>query len=177
MERGSCVEYPLLVFFIIRGFQHRTRRDTRNRLRERRCDGGTAMITVGIASQLTTIRNDVPSGCSCRCRTSVGLTGGRESIAELMCVTLIWVLGFLAIAELVTLDRFGFHRWSRVGFLRVLILVVELVDLMRASVKGFAIRAEVRETRPIMKTTANINISERILRLKAVTHIVHGRCK
>ena len=28
-----------------------------------------------------------------------------------------------------------------------------------------------------MKKTANINISKRIPRLKAVNHIVHGRCK
>ena len=130
MERGSCVKYPFLVYFIISGFQQRTRRDTRNRMGDRRCDGGKAMITLVIASQLTTMRNDISSGYSSRCRTSAGLTGALESIAELMCVTLIWVLIFLAIGELVTLDRFGFHRSSRVGFLRVLILVVELVDLM-----------------------------------------------
>ena len=66
-----------------------------------------------------------------------------------MSVTLIRVVVFLAIGALVTLGRFGFPRSSRVGFLRVLLLVVELVDLMRASVKSFAISGEVSGTRKL----------------------------
>ena len=94
-----------------------------------------------------------------------------------MCVTVIWVILFLAIGALVTLERFGFPRSSSVGFLGVLLLVVELVDLMRASVQSFAIRREVRGTRKLKKTTPNINISKRVLRLKVVNDIVHGRRK
>ena len=85
-----------------------------------------------------------------------------------MSVTLIRVVVFLAIGALVTLGRFGFSRSSRVGFLVVLLLVVELVDLMRASVESFTIGGEVRGTRKLKQTTANINISKRILRLKVV---------
>ena len=103
--------------------------------------------------------------------------GGLESIAELVSVTLIRVVVFLAIVVLVTLGRFGFPRSCRVGFLVVLFLVVELVDLMRASVKSFAIGGEVRGTRKLKKTTANIKISKRVLRLKVVNDIVHRRGK
>ena len=92
-------------------------------------------------------------------------------------MTLIRVVVFLAIGALVTLGRFGFPRSSRVGFLGVRLLIGELVDLMRASVKSFAIRGEVRGTRKLKKTTADINISKRILRLKVVNDIVHGRRK
>ena len=92
-------------------------------------------------------------------------------------MTLIRVVVFLTIGALVTLGRFGFPRSSRVGFLGVLLLVGELVDHMRASVKSFAIRAEVRGTRKLKETTANINISKRILRLKVVNNIVHARRK
>ena len=84
---------------------------------------------------------------------------------------------FLAIGALVTLGRFGFPRSSRVGFLGVLLLVLELLDLMRASVKRFVISGEVRRTRELKKTTANINISKRVLRLKVVNNIVHERRK
>ena len=94
-----------------------------------------------------------------------------------MSVTLIWVVVFLVIGALVTLGRFGFPRSSRVRFLVVLFLVVELVDLMRMSVKSFAIRGEVRGTRKLKETTANINISKRVLQLKVVNDIVHGRGK
>ena len=94
-----------------------------------------------------------------------------------MSVTIIRVVVFLAIVALVTLGRFGFPRSSRVGFLGVLFLVVELDDLMRANVKSFAIGGEVRGTREHKETTANIDISKRILRLKVVNDIVHGRRK
>ena len=66
-----------------------------------------------------------------------------------MSVTLISVVVILAIGGLVTLVRLGFTRTSRVRFLVVLLLIVELVDLMRASVQSFAIREEVRETRKL----------------------------
>ena len=94
-----------------------------------------------------------------------------------MSVTLIRVVVFLAIGALVTLGRFGFPRSSRVGFLGILLLIGELVDLMRASVKSFAIRGEVRGTRKLKETTADINISKTVLRLKVVNDIVHGRRK
>ena len=103
--------------------------------------------------------------------------GGLESIAELVCVTLTWVVVFLAIGALVTLERFGFPKSSRVGFLGVLLLVVELVDFMRVSGKSFAIRGEVRRTRKLKKRTAKINISKRVLRLNVVNDIVHVRRK
>ena len=48
---------------------------------------------------------------------------------------------------------------------------------MTASVKSFAIRGEVRGTRKLKETTANINISKRVLRLKVVNDVVHGRRK
>ena len=48
---------------------------------------------------------------------------------------------------------------------------------MRASVKSFAIRGEVRGTRKLKKTAADINISKRVLRLKVVNDIVHRRRK
>ena len=70
-----------------------------------------------------------------------------------------------------------FPRSSRVGFLSVLLLIAELVDLMRASVESLAIGGEVRGTRKLRKTTANLNISKRVLRLKVVNDIVHGRRK
>ena len=100
-----------------------------------------------------------------------------ESIAELMCVTLISVVVFFAIRARVTLVRFGFSRSSRVGFLGGLLLVVELIDLMRASIESFAIRGEVRGTRKLKQTTANINSSKRILVWKVVNNIIHGSRK
>ena len=99
------------------------------------------------------------------------------SIAELMCVTLIRVVVCLAIGLLVSLRRFGFPRSSRVGFLPVLLLLVGLVDLMTAIVESFAMRGEVRVTRKLQETTANINISQRVLRLQVGQDIVHGRRK
>ena len=48
---------------------------------------------------------------------------------------------------------------------------------MRASVRSFAIGGEVSRTRKLRQTTANINISKRVLRLKVVNDIVHGRRK
>ena len=90
-----------------------------------------------------------------------------------MSVTLIGVVVFLAIGALVTLGTFGSPRSSRVGFLGVILLVVELVDHMRPSVKSFAISEAVRGTRKLKQTTANINISKRVLRLKVVNDGVH----
>ena len=51
---------------------------------------------------------------------------------------------FLPIEALVTLVRFGFPSSSLIGFVEVLFLVVELVDLVRATVESCAIQAEVR---------------------------------
>ena len=56
---------------------------------------------------------------------------------------------FLAIGGLVTLGKIGFPRSSSIGFLVVLTLVVELVELMRVRVKSVAIRVEVRGTRKL----------------------------
>ena len=92
-------------------------------------------------------------------------------------MTLIRVVLFLAIGALVTLVRFGFPRSSWIGFLGVRLLVVELIDLMRASVKSFAIRGGVKATRELKETTAKINISKRVLQLKVVNNNVHGRRK
>ena len=46
---------------------------------------------------------------------------------------------------------------------------------MRGSVESFAMGGEVSGTRKLNKTTANINISKRVLRLQVVNNIVHGR--
>ena len=59
----------------------------------------------------------------------------------------------------------------------MLLLVGELVDLMSTSVKSFAIGGEVRGTEKLKEATANINISKRVLRLKVVNDIGHGRGK
>ena len=144
---------------------------------EGRCKQGYAVIILLVDGQVSTIRNDVPLRCRRRCRTGRVIAGRLKSTAELMCVTRIRVVVLLAIGTLVILVRFGFPESSRVGFVEVLLLDVELVDLMRASVKSFAIRAEVRGTRQLKQTTANINISKRLLRLKVVNYIVHGRGK
>ena len=72
------------------------------------------MIILLVDSQVSTIRNDVPRGCRSRCRTGRVIAGGLESIAELVCVTLIRVGMFRAIGALVTLVRFGFPRSRRV---------------------------------------------------------------
>ena len=135
------------------------------------------MIILLVHGQVRTIRNDVASGCRRRCRTSRVIAGGLQLITELVYVTLMRMVMFVVIRALLTLGRFCFPRSSRVGFLGVLFLVVGLVDLMRAIVKSFAIREEVRVTRKLKKKTANINISKRILRLKVVNDIVHGRTK
>ena len=66
-----------------------------------------------------------------------------------MYVTRIYIVVFLAIGALVTLVRFGFLRSSRVGFLEVLLLIVEIGDLMRASVESFAVRGEGQGTRKL----------------------------
>lgn len=135
------------------------------------------MIILLVDGQVRTIRNDVPAGYRRRYRTNRVIVGGLESIAELVCVTLIRVVMLVVIRALVTLSRFDFPRWSRIGFLAVLFLVVERVAIMRATVEIFAIRVEVRGTRKHKKTTTNINIRNRILRLNVVNNIVHARRK
>ena len=85
------------------------------------------------------------------------------------------MLVFLPIGALVTLVRFGFPRSSLIGFVEVLFLVVELVDLVRVTVESWAIQAEVRVTSEIEYTTANINISYRVLRSTVVNDIEYGR--
>ena len=94
-----------------------------------------------------------------------------------MSVTLIGVVVCLAIGAPVTLRRFGFPRSSRVVFLLVHLLGGELADLIRASVKSFALRGEVRRIRKLKETTANIIISKGVLRLKLVNDIVHATRK
>ena len=87
------------------------------------------MIILLVNGKVSTIRHDVPRGCRRRCRIGRVIAGRLESIAELMCMTLIRVVMFLGPGALVCLSRFGFHRSSRVEFLAVCLLVVELVDL------------------------------------------------
>ena len=135
------------------------------------------MIILLLDGQVSTIRNNLPCGYRRSCRAGRLIAGGLESIAALVCVTLIRVVVFLAIGVQVTLEWFGFPRSSRVGFLGVLLLVGELVDHMRASVKSFSIKGGVRGTRKLKETTSYINISKRVLRLKVVNDIVHGRRK
>ena len=48
---------------------------------------------------------------------------------------------------------------------------------MGASVESLAMRGQVRRTKKLKQTTANINISKRVLRLKVVNDIVHRRGK
>ena len=177
VERGSIVKYPYLECFIISGFKDRTRRDSRDRMWERRCDQCYAMIILLVDGKISTMRNDVPSGCRRRCRTGRVIPSGLESIAELVSVTLMRVVVLLAIGVLVTLGRFCFPRTSEVGFLTVLLLIGGFVDFMRASVESLAIAGEVSGTRKLKKTTANINISKRVLQWKVVNDIVHGRRK
>ena len=135
------------------------------------------MTIMVINGQVSTMRHNVTCEWRSSCRTSAVLAGRLESIAELVCVTLIRGVVCLAIGGLVILVRFGFPRLSRVGFLVVVFLVVELVDLMRASVKSFALTRELKVTKKLKETTAHIHISTRILRLKVVNDIVHGRRK
>ena len=75
------------------------------------------MIILLVYGQVGTIRNDVPCECRRRCRSGRVIAGRLKSIAELVSMTLIGVVVFLAIGVLVTLGRFGFPRSSRVGFL------------------------------------------------------------
>ena len=83
-----------------------------------------------------------------------------ELYVELMYVTLIRLVMFLGIGVLVNCGTFSRHRSSRVMFLEVLLLVGELVDLRRGSIKSFPIRGEVSSTRRLYQRTANINISK-----------------
>ena len=101
------------------------------------------MIILLVDGQVGTIRNDVPCGCRRRCRTGRVIASGLESIAELVSVTLIRVVVFLAIGALVTLGRFGFPRTSGVGSLGDPLVIVAFVDFMRASVESLAIRGKV----------------------------------
>ena len=75
------------------------------------------MLILLVNGYVSTIRNTVPRRCRRWCRSGRVIAGGLESIAELMCVTLLSVVVFLAIGALVTLVRFGFPRSSRVVFL------------------------------------------------------------
>ena len=101
------------------------------------------MIILLVNRQVGTIGDDVPQGCRRRCRSGRVIAGRLESIAELMCMTLLRVVVCLAIAALVTLVRFGFPRSISVWFHGVLRLVSKLVDLTRARVKSYAIRGDV----------------------------------
>ena len=60
MEAGTSVKYPYLICFIISGFKRRTRRDSRNRMWQRRYDQGYAIIILLVDGQVGTIRNYVP---------------------------------------------------------------------------------------------------------------------
>ena len=177
METATCVKYLYLVCFIISSFKCRTSRYCRDRMRVRRSNQDNTMIILLVDSQVRVMRDNGPSACRRRCRTGRVIAGRLESIAEGMCVTRIRVVVLLTIGALVTLGRFGFPTSNRVGFPCILLLVVELVDLMRASVESFTIRAKVSGTRKLHETTGNINISNRVLRLKVVNDIVHGRRK
>ena len=92
-------------------------------------------------------------------------------------MALIGVVVCLAIGVLIALARFGFPRSSRVGFLGVPLPIGGFVDLMGARIESLAIAEEVSGTRKLKKMTTSINISTRILRLKVVNNIVHGRRK
>ena len=83
----------------------------------------------------------------------------------------------VGIGALITLRRIGFARSSRLGFYRVLLLVIEHIDLMRESVESFAISGEVRGISMLQKKSANINITERVRRLNVVNHSIYGRGK
>lgn len=175
IQRGSSLKYTYLIYFIIRGLERRTSMHSSNSIRESRCNQGNAMIILFMNGQGATIRNYVPCGCRSRGRTSRAMVGGHELYAELMCVTLIPPVMFLGMGELVTLVTFGCHRSSRVLFLEVLLLIVELVDLRSGRVKSFPIRGQVCGTRRLYQMMANINISTRILRFKGVKHFVNRR--
>ena len=75
------------------------------------------MIMPLVNSQVSVIRTNVPCRYRRRCRAGRVITGRLQSIAALMCVTTMRVVVCLAIGALVTLERFGFHRCSRVEFL------------------------------------------------------------
>ena len=130
-----------------------------------------------IAKQVSTINNDIPCGCSRRCSTGRVIAGGHESIAALMYVTLIGVLMFWAMGALVTLSRFGISRLNRIRFLRVVFLIVELVELMRARVASFTIGREFKRDRNRENTVPDIDIRKRVLRFHVANNIVHGRRK
>ena len=149
MERVSGVKYPYLVCFIICDFQRRTRSDSRDRMRERRCNQGNIIIILLVNGQVGTTWDDVPWRCRRRCRAGRVIKSRLGSIAERVSVTLIRVVVFLAIGALVTLVRFGCRRTSAVGFLGVLLLISGFVDFMRASVESLAIRGEVSGTRKV----------------------------
>ena len=133
------------------------------------------MIILFVYGQVSTIRQDVPVGCRRRCRAGRIIAGRLESIAGLLSGTSMMVVVLRAIRALGTLVRFVISRSSIVPFLCIPLLVVELVDPMCTPIECFTIRAEVRGIRELKKTTAHINISKRILRLKLVNDIVNRR--
>ena len=177
VERGSFDKYLYLICLMIRSCKRRTRRNKGYRMRERSSNQGYGIILVLLDGQVGMIRNNVLWEYRRRCSIRGSFAGGLESIAELICMTLISVIMFRAIGALVTLLRFGFLRSRRVGLLGVLLLVVGFVDLMGVSGKSVAIRGEVSRTRMLKKTTANINISKRVLRVEVGNYIIHRRGK
>ena len=74
------------------------------------------MIILLLNGEVSTIRNDVTVGCRRRCTTGRVIAGRLQSIAELICVTRLWVVVFHTRGELIAVRRFGFPRSSRVGF-------------------------------------------------------------
>ena len=130
MEKGSWVKYSFLGCFIICGFKCRIRRDTRQGMREKRCNLPNTRITVLVNGQVSGMGNNVPIGCRRWCRTAQSIVGRLPSIAELMGVSRMRVVMFLANLALVTLVRFRFLRLSCVEFVSVHLLVVEVVDFM-----------------------------------------------
>ena len=74
------------------------------------------MIILLVDGQVRTIRNTVPCGCRSRYRTGRAIAGSLVLITELMCVTHMTVVMFLAIRALVIFASFGFPRASSVWF-------------------------------------------------------------
>ena len=177
MDRVSCVKYPYLWYFIMSSFKCRTRSDGRDRMSKRWCNQGYYRIILLVDGQVRMTRNDVPWGCKRQCRSDRVIACRLQSIPELICVTIIRVDVLLAIGARVTLGRFGFPKSSRVGFLAVLLHIVELVDHIRVSIKSFKMWREVSGTRELKEMSANINISTRILWLNVVNDILYGRRK
>lgn len=173
MDGGTFVKYADMLYFIIRGVTNRTRLDSRDSMSERTCDSSNVMIIRLIDSHFRRIRKVVSYRFRRRWRAASLIAGGLESLAPLMCVTPIRVVMFHAIEGRVSIVRVADPRLSRVGYLQVLVLGVELVDLMRVSGESLDISVEVCGTRKLEQTTANIHIRVRILGLKVVDNIIH----